>query len=33
MTVLRHVETALAALAFTFCLGWPVAEIVLHAFR
>jgi hypothetical protein len=33
MTVIRHFEQGLAALAFAIGLGWPVAEIIFHATR
>ena len=33
MTVIRHIETVLAALTFTIGLGWPAVDIALHAIR
>ena len=33
MTALRRIETAAAAVAFLIGIGWPLAEIALHAAR
>ena len=33
MTALRRIETATAALAFIIGIGWPLADILLHAAR